>query len=428
MKWSAIIIGVIAVVAGAILLLSKDTEQESHPEESRPQDELSSVRELPRPGAATSSRTSRGLPAPISPGASRVSGSRRESTSESMTQEGGVEEEPDRKSGGPRSLEEIRQSLSRAFDTAKTSQRLSPEIMEELRQLTEAEDEAGVAEFLRLEYRRSCDTVPQATAVIHALRQLATPEAKAVLLDIGLDPGANAYTLGSRAAEAYCDLATDNDELAQLLASKEPQTRDVTIQRMAGRPLGDKALAALQQQLGSSSWVTHNLVATAFATDTRAETTGLKVNALMSAAPACARLDKAEDVIPEYGLTSREMALTTYVGSLAAMPGSTTHLLRYRTSGDSLQRSLAVIALARQNTADVHDDVLEVARRSDDGFLRMMAVSAMDKIATDQDKSLLLELVSADSFRRPSGGHTDGEADWHYPVREAAKRVLAGMQ
>lgn len=290
--------------------------------------------------------------------------------------------------------------------------------------------EAEVAAILKDEYKKSQGDVPRATTVIYALREMGSAEAAEVLRSIALDPGKDSFTLGPRAVKAYAAIAGDSGQMAALLGSAEPQVVDIAIQEMRGLPLADSAVSALAGQLETSkSWVTHQLVAQALGADPRKDTARSRVGILMSGATALGGLEGANKVDPELGLTGREVALMTYAGSLADMKGSGQTLRGYLDDGSKVRQALAATALARQGHRDVHDNVLSVATRSDDGILRWMAVSALKNVVTDKDRPVLEQMAKNDPYRCPQlGGPPAAEPKWRYPVRDAARDVLKELE
>jgi HEAT repeat protein len=312
-----------------------------------------------------------------------------------------------------------RQQLQALLDGAAANQKLTEGIMQALRSLTQAGGDPAAA--LREEYQRSVGNVQRASVVLQALKELGTPAAQKALVEIALNPGQDGFTLGARAVEAYAATGVGATDLAALLDSREPQVRDVAIQKMAGLPLDRPTLEKLNGTLNSPSWVTRNLVATALGTDPQAGTAADRVGMLMSSSRTLGDLENAEQILPQYAQTAREMALGIYAGSLSAMPTAGRALWSYVSSGTTMQRSLAAVALARQGDKAAREPVLRVIRETDDGFVRMMAVAALETLATEQDKTLLESLATTDPYQRPS---LTAEGPSRYPVRDAARRVL----
>jgi len=89
-----------------------------------------------------------------------------------------------------------------------------------------------------------------------------------------------------------------------------------------------------------------------------------------------------------------------------------------------VREALAASALARQKNEDVHDDLVRVASQSRDGILRQIAVSALEKVATEGDRDLLERLEQSDPYRRPAVGRHANQQEWRYPVRDAAREAL----
>lgn len=328
-------------------------------------------------------------------------------------------------SGEPLEPAELKSRLHSAISDAKRDKDLS-QLKELLSQ--SAGEEADVLAILKEEYKRSQGDVPRATIAINALKAIGSPQAAEVLRDIALDPGKDGFTLGGRAVKAYAAITNDSGKIAQLLNSKEPQAVDVAIEQMRGLALADSAIDALGAQLDKSkSWVTHQLAAQVLGMDPREDTAERKVGMLMSAAATLDQLDDADKIEPELGFTSREAALMIYAGSLANMKGSEPALGRYLDDGSEVRRALAATALAQQGHPNAHDGVVRIARQSDDGLLRTIAVSALKKVVTEQDRTWLQQLAQDDPYRRPAIGRHADEQEWRYPVRDAAQEVLKGL-
>lgn len=192
--------------------------------------------------------------------------------------------------------------------------------------------------------------------------------------------------------------------------------------------LADSAIDALGAQLDKSkSWVTHQLVAQVFGMDLRKDAAQRKVRMLMSASTTLGQLNGADTIKPGIGLTAREVALMIYAGSLANMRGSEQTLRRYLDDGNEVRRVMAATALARKNYRDVRDYV-RVAGQSKDGVLRLLAVSALEKVVTEQDRALLQHLAQNDPYRRPAIGRQANGQEWRYPVRDAAIEAIKSIE
>ena len=328
--------------------------------------------------------------------------------------------------GEPLEPADLKSRLRLAISNAERDKDLS-QLKELLSQL--AGEEADVVAILKEEYKRSQGDVPRATIVINALKAMGSPRAAEVLRGIALDPGKDGVTLGPRAVKAYAAITKDSGRIASLLNSKEPQAVDAAIEQMRGLPLTDSAVNALGAQLDKSkSWVTHQLVAQSLGMDLRRDTADRKVGILMSVATTLGQLDAADTVEPELGLTVREVTLMIYAGSLADMKGSEQTLRGYLSDGNDVRKALAATALAQQGNRDVHDDVLRIASQSKDGLLRLIAVSALKKVVTEQDMAFLQQLAQNDPYRRPAIGRQANGQEWRYPVRDAARDVLNEIQ
>ena len=292
-----------------------------------------------------------------------------------------------RQAGGPI---ELRRQVRALIDHAPHDSRPQVTVGPLKQQLSELSgQEVDLVAVLKEEYRRSEGDVARATTVIHALQAIGSPQATEVLRGIALDPGKDGFTLGSRAVKAYAAITRDSGKMAELLDTKEPQAADVAIEQMRGLPLADSAVNALEAQLNKSkSWVTHQLVAQVLGMDPRENTAKRRVRMLMSASTTLDQLHDADAVVPISGFTAREMALMIYAGAVANMRGSERALRRYLDDDNEVRRVMAATSLARQGHRDVHDNVLDLASQSKDGLLRLIAVSALGKVATEQDRAI----------------------------------------
>ncbi len=267
------------------------------------------------------------------------------------------------------------------------------------------------------------------SAIFQALERIGTPAAKAALLEAAHDarPGSDSPTLGPRAAASYAALAKgDSAEIARLIDSAEPAARDAAAQALAGLELAPAATVALGRLLESTSWVTHNLVAAAFATDRSPATAAAKVDLLLAASGRIAGLPDVPGLLAETGLNAREVALGAYLHALAVMPGADEPLAGRRASATGLARTLVGLALARRGRAEVRDEVLAAIRTAQDGHLRLLAVESLRPIATRDDLPLLRTLAGSDPFEREV--QHPGPPRRVFFVRDAAASVMSTIE
>jgi hypothetical protein len=147
-----------------------------------------------------------------------------------------------------------------------------------------------------------------------------------------------------------------------------------------------------------------------------------KVAILMDASTRLDQLDDPDKMVEEMGISQRQWGLMTCLGALERMANSGPFLKRYLEDKRETPRRMAVIALARQGNAEVHDDVVALMGQGQDDYWRMAAANAFKKVATKEDVPMLTVLAQADPYLRISD--TCRGVVSSYPVREAASEVL----
>lgn len=270
--------------------------------------------------------------------------------------------------------------------------------------------------------------VQERTLIILALKELDTPEAITALSEIALEPGRDGSTLGPRAVQALAAMTSDADHVSTLLASESPRTRDEAAMALQGNRLTEASVRRLGELLSSDSWVTHNLVATAFATDQSADTAKQKAHLLLAALP---QLDRLADVPPDrlpFGSTSRDVVLNSYVFALAHMPGAGT-LLREELAtvrAGSVAHDILVLALALRGDGTAYSSVLKLAQDHPNGFVRSLAVTGLGIVGSTRDIAFLESVESNDPYTALSSGRDPGEVI--HPVRLAAKSAIEELR
>ena len=81
--------------------------------------------------------------------------------------------------------------------------------------------------------------------------------------------------------------------------------------------------------------------------------------------------------------------------------------------------------------ADIRPELLNIIKTEKDGFIRTMAVKALENLATEDDIPLLEELVKSDTFYRTFRAHMPKEKrgeHYGFPVRYAANQVLKHLR
>ena len=282
-----------------------------------------------------------------------------------------------------------------------------------------------VVGLLAEEYDAMEGAVQETTILIKALQYIGSDAAKKVLRDKVLKGGPSAITLGRRAAAAFMALTDNTSEIAELLAAPTPDVRDSVTQELAHRELTPQAVEALGRLLTSKSWVSHNLVGTAFGTDKSPVTAARKVDLLLDAAGHTGELEKAHVLVWGQG-TASERVYGSYVSALSIMPAGERPLLARLRAARGIQREMIIIALATRKRQGVHDDLVRIIKTTKNGHVRTMGVRSLGRIATDEDVAMLRRLASSDTFSRPTthhGHHRPGVAVC-FPVREAAAAIL----
>ena len=329
-----------------------------------------------------------------------------------------------------REISELSLQLAEQIKADAVRGKLSEESKRMIKQLAEAG--VDVPSLLAEEYRTPKPMYAQHNSIIiNALREIGSEQAKAELLNIALREQPDSFTLGSRAAKAFIALSADTSEMARLLSSAEPQVIDVTAEAMQGLPLTRQATESLGKVLGSKTWVTHNLVAAAFATDKSTLTSAQKVDLLLQASVRIEDLISRNQRVPPGGpWTAPELVRASYVSALANMAGADPFLRGALGPAQPEQREMITLALAMRKHRDMRSALLHIINTTSDGFTRTMAVNALESIATQDDMALLGRLASSDPFEREIASRP-GEpkpANANFPVRRAAEQVLAKLQ
>ena len=269
-------------------------------------------------------------------------------------------------------------------------------------------------------------SVEERIVIIKALQELATDKAKETLIEIAKNPGRTAQTLGPRAVKALAALTDDSTMISQCLESTISESRDAAAQELAGKELSSIAVSRLGELLKTNSWISHNLVATAFATDTSKQMTHEKINLIVNAIPkveAVITLNK-NSLLVEVPWNSQEMAMRSYLSALSGIEGGKTYLENQHISSKGVTQQLIILSLANQNEKKMLCEVRKIVNETDSGFIRTMAVNSLAHIGEPGDIKLLEQIKKGDSFKRTYQAPRDSSETDHYPVREAAERAI----
>ncbi len=289
-------------------------------------------------------------------------------------------------------------------------------------------DEGDVAGLLLKLYRAQGSTQKR-NAVIKALGKLNSQAAKDALLNIALKPGGDArVSTGRVAVKTFAKLTQNSSELCQLIATPVPGVRTTAVRVLGYKELTQTAVDALGTLLNTPSWGTVSAVAGAFATDKSALTVETKVDLLLDSLPEINSIIPEDERVPApVYWTPREMVRVSYIGALSSMIGADKSLRHHLRTAEAPERNVIVIALANRNHADIRPELLNIIKTEKDGFIRTMAVNALENLATKDDIPLLEELIRSDTFNRPFRAHSPTEKKREhvdFPVRYAANQLL----
>jgi hypothetical protein len=328
-----------------------------------------------------------------------------------------------------REVDEIVEELRGALRKAATGQTITDDVRRCIADLRRAGGK-DASVVLREIYDDDATWTQERVIILRALQELGTAEALTALKQIAGKPGKGARTLAPRAVQAVAALAKDADEISELLASDVPEVRNAAVSALRDKELTDVSVKRLGDLIRSDSWITHNLLSSAFLTDRSTATVARKVDTVLAALPQLKHLKDAEKVDRQTGFTASESALGIYVRGLALMKG-TEPVLRERLGtlvSGGLEHKAVVLALALRGDTNTRALVLPIARQDTDGFWRLLAVEGLGAIGTPEDTPLLERIAKTDMYMRPSTSDRTGEAGrMIYPVRAAAQRAIVAI-
>jgi hypothetical protein len=315
---------------------------------------------------------------------------------------------------------------------AATSQTVTDDVLHAIDAYREAGFDAadGLKElFMRHAAVPGGNSIQIGTVIVRALERLGSPEAVKALKDIARVPSTSGDTLAQLAIDAIAKLTIDPDQLSQLLDIESSRTRNAIATGLQGKELTELSIRRLGELLRSDSWLTHNLVATAYATDRSTVNAQLKLELLLGALSRLRHLRNVEENELIWGSTAEEAALNSYIRALADMPGADQIIrdkLADATPGSAEHKLLALAAaLRRQRVA--YPFVLQIATEEKSGFLRSVAVRGLGIVGSLADIPLLEQLATADPYSRP-GIHAQGGEPNVYPVRNVARVSIAELR
>lgn len=319
--------------------------------------------------------------------------------------------------------ENSQDTVADLIEEIKSSKKLTEQCKEILSRLKEQGVDCEKA-LLEL-YKEDGNTRQQGT-IITALESLATEKAREGIIEIAKNPGRSAYTMGRQAVAALTRLTNDTTVISQCLESTSPDTRDYAAQELAGKELSSIAVSRLGELLKSDSWVSHNLVATAFTTDTSNQMTREKLNLILNSIP------KAESVITlnknglltEFPWNSQEMTMQSYLSALSGIQGGESYLEGKLAKSEGLSQQIIILSLANRNEDNMREKVLQIINETDNGFIRTKAIDSLAKIGNADDIELLKRIKESDTFKRRYHRHGESSERDHYPARKAAEEAI----
>ena len=316
--------------------------------------------------------------------------------------------------------------LVREIQSNRTSEKLTEKCKEIIEQLRK---EGIESEKALLELYKEDGLAQERTQIINALQALATDKSKETLIEIALNPGMTAHTLGPRAVKALRALTEDSTMISRCLESTNSQIKDAAAQELAGTKLTPVAVSRLSRLLESSSWITHNLVATAFTMDTSSQTAHEKIDIIVNAIPRIASvvsLNK-DGSLTEVIWDSREMTVYRYFHTLSGIKDGKSYLESHLKDANGIAGQLITLSLANQGDNKYRDDVLKIINETDDGVIRYIAIYTLAKIGESEDISMLRKLADTNSFERSYISDTEGKKT-SFPIREAAENAVRQIE
>jgi len=341
---------------------------------------------------------------------------------------GGEDEEPPGVPANviPRPQDEVlKERLLLSLRSSRDSMALTPDEKAALKKLSE--DGVNIVDVLMAEYRSP--EPPEVTLVVRnqmilqALAAVKTTDAQASLLKIAMSEETEHPSLPVRAAMAYIQSGVTGANKAKLLESQNLNVKLVATKAVKGDELSGDMVRGVSDLLEKANFVQARCDAAAtLAADPGRRYSGAKVTAI---AEAIAQEEKREGARnPTYGTvwTERELALVRYAHALTTMTGATQAIREQARGSQGDLESVLIAALAGRGEAAVHSDVMRKIRDSRDGVIRTVLVGSLGEIAAPGDIGFLKTLAESDRFKRRNQSGQDV-----YPVREAARRVLAKL-
>jgi len=272
---------------------------------------------------------------------------------------------------------------------------------------------------------------------VMVLERLATPKAKAALIDIALGlTAADLPSLKQWAASSYVRTLADKTEARVLLPSDDAGVLNIALLAIQGirldRPIMERLVAVLSRadKEPHTRLMLIRVVGLVMAADPGSEFAKEKVDAILAAAGLTPDMPDAGElpvILSGIRLTFAEIHQGDCLNCLSRMKNADAPLREAvgRTAG--LSRDIACIALAMRGDASMRPEMRRILQDDTAGLLRKWAAEGLGPVGTSQDVPLLKRLAESDPLEREAV-HDVGPPDMTgrkvYLVREAARLAI----
>jgi len=267
---------------------------------------------------------------------------------------------------------------------------------------------------------------------VRILERLATPKAKAALIDISLGrTAADLPSLKQWAASSYIRTLNDKTEARALLSGEDAGVVNVALLAIQGirldRPLMERlrAVLARQDKEPNMRMTLFRAAASVMAADPGSELAGEKVDAILATAgqmpdmPDAGRFPKQ---LSGTRLTFAEINQADSLRCLSRMKNADAPLREAVGRRAGLSRDIACIALAKRGDVSMRPEMLRILQDDTAGLLRMWAAEGLGIAGTSEDAPLLKKLAESDPLEREEVNDVGPRSRKVYPVRQAARR------
>jgi len=270
---------------------------------------------------------------------------------------------------------------------------------------------------------------------VMVLERLATPKAKAALIDIALGlTGADLPSLKQWAASSYVRTLADKTEARVLLPSDDAGVLNIALLAIQGirldRPITERLVAVLSRKDKDpyTRLMLIRVVGLVMAADPGSEFAKEKVDAILAAAGRTPDMPDAGElpvILSGIRLTFAEIHQGDCLNCLSRMKNADAPLREAvgRTAG--LSRDIACIALAMRGDVSMRPEMRRILEDDTAGLLRKWAADGLGHIGTSQDVPLLKRVAESDPLEREAV-HDVGRIRGLkvHPVREAARLAV----